>query len=106
MSPKLLSLAILSTMFLFTFGQRAEGSDNLPGKKNKNGAPIQVAALAHSGASATSTVNNGSTKDRLDQDVKTFRSRVEVDYWTLMRSQFIWNLVGKQSVPVTSAPGC
>jgi hypothetical protein len=103
---RLLSLAILSAMFIFIFSPKAEGSENQAGKNHKNGVTSHVETLAHPAASGTGTADNGSKRDRLDQDVKTARSVIEVDYWTWMKSQFIWNLAVKRPAPFTSAAGC
>lgn len=87
MNLKLVTLAILSTMFIFISFQKAE-------------------VLTHSGTAGASTVENGSTSHRLHQDTKVPVDQVEPEYWIRWKNQFVWTLPGHGSALLPGTTGC
>lgn len=106
MYPKLLLLAIVSAMFIFSFGQNAEVSKNQAAKINNDQVKPYIEASASSGSAGKGAVKIGITDHRSNQDAKTPGGQVEPDYWAWLKSQFVWNWAGKRPAPSTGTAGC
>jgi len=85
--PKLLSMAILSTLFIFISFRNTKD-------------------LPHSGTSGASAVENGITNYRLHQNAKVPGGQVELDYWIRWKNQFVWTLPGKGPALLPGKTGC
>jgi hypothetical protein len=77
MYPKLLILAILSTMFIFISFRKAEVRQ-IPASANK----------------------------QLHQDVKIYSAQVDQDYWIRWKNQFVWTSPANGPTLLPGKPGC
>ncbi len=87
MYPKLLLLAILSTMFIFISFRKAENS-------------------RQSGTSGVGKVENTAAVHRYNESAKTSGAHFELDYWIRWKNQFVWTSGRNGSTLLPNNPGC